>query len=118
MTPRAGSSSNPLELRPGETERYFWLFDAEEGYLAPGDTLTGTPTVGVLNAGVTISGVARNSAPLTYEGVEYAIDTVVYADVSGISFGDKVELVCTCSTTSGRVAVESLWLKGVNSHSV
>lgn len=113
MTAPAGTARDPLHLRPGETDRFYFLFGPR--FLAEGDTLTGTPTV--VSPGVTIAGVARNSTPLTYEGVEHAIDTVVYCDVSGIAQGEKVEIVCTATTTSGRIAVNSLWVEGVRAHS-
>jgi len=108
---RFGSAARPLHLRPGETDRFYFLFDR---FLDTGDTLTGTPAV--VSPGVTVSGVARNATPLTYQGVEYDIDTVVYCDVSGITRGEKAEVVCTCTTTAGRVAVDSFWLEGTREY--
>lgn len=110
-TARLGSAERPLQLRPGETDRFYFLFDR---YLDDGDALTGTPTVE--SPGVTVSGASRNSAPLTYQGVEYSINTVVYVDVSGITRGEKVEVICTCLTTAGRVAVDSFWLEGARAY--
>ena len=110
-----GTHDDPMELKPGETDRFYWIFGGANGFLATGDSLTGTPTI--TGAGATVAGIARNSTPLTYEGVEYAADTVVYADVSDIELGDKVELTCQCATVAGRIARPALWIRGVKNYS-
>lgn len=98
----------PLELRPGETDRFYFIFSR---LLASGDLLTGTPTV--TSDGVTVVGALRNSQPLTLDGVEYATDTVVYFDASGITLNDVAEAICTAQSTSGRILKQSMWIQGV-----
>lgn len=103
-----GRHDDPLELRVGETDRFFFLYSR---MLATGDELASL--TGITGAGVTLTGPSLNSAPLTYDGVQYAANTVAYVDVAGIGQGDKVEVTATVVTSAGRTLVDSLWIEGV-----
>lgn len=107
-----GSHPDPFELRAGETDRVFFIY---ANMLASGDTLASITSIE--GDGITEAGAAINSTPLTYDGVEYAANTVAYVDVSGIAQGDKVELVSTVVTTAGRTLKDSMWIKGVSNYS-
>ena len=118
---RDGSREKPLRLRPGELDRFYFLFGPAgnpRGLLATGDELAGPPTVTA--DGVTLANVAINSAPLTYPpdstGVSYAANEVVYVDVSDINLGDRVEVECECATATGRTVKHSLWIEGIRNY--
>ncbi len=82
--------------------------------LAEGDILTGSPLV--TSDGLTISGALINSQPLNLGGVIYAEGTVVEFTAANIKQGDKAEAVCQVTTQAGRVLIDSMWLRGVNTY--
>lgn len=107
-----GSRKNPFELNTAATDRFYAVFAATQGFLADGDEISTAP-FSCPSAGATLSNAQVNSSTLTLDGVDHAANTVASVQVSGIEAGDLVEIVCTVTTTSGRIDAQSLWIKGV-----
>lgn len=110
----SGTVNNPFELREGETDT-FHAICAE--LLGSADTIAAAPAPAAVSSGVTISSVQANSTSVTIDGVTYAPNTVVSFSATGISLGDKAEVIVTITATSGRgPLIGSVWIEGVGQY--
>lgn len=105
-----GSRSNPFELRPGADDRFYMILS---DWLDDGDTIATAP-FSCPSGGLTLTSENVNSAPLSLGGVSYAAGTVASVKLADMAApGNLVEVIATVTTTSGRLDLLSMWIRGV-----